>query len=573
MLGFGFNVQRAIEIWRYPETEPAVPETLHQQHENELQNEWSQLAESHPATKQLHLDKVENAKTVLPDASTSIREEHYHYEISPRLENEQNDTLYSFYNKSIGHSGGIFRPMKHQNNNVGQHQDDYEYKFANNRPTMGAGIAMAEIDDTEDARIMNDALESGLSSDESKKGTDSSIIIPPGKQRRKLLFAEDNSIVSGFSEAGGTEPDYDDNKKHRSVRSALRMKGRRDSHRHSIDDRLGDTGAGGDDYYQQFDGVEGSYGDISDASPIVAESNRAHYGRNRRGFDGRNKDKTVYRSRKSAKADDPSDSDGADTTTTATVYHQHYDDSQGVDEGTCNCTLICAKQKTATDEKSDAYEESTTSADETTKDELEEGGGEGEAGEKEDDKKEEGTDEDEEEEEMHTEDEYVDEPESAGGNGTGQRELYIDLTIGIRNLGNASLSEDEEPMEFHKKIIVKREKPGNQKTIRAGNKKQSSATTTIPTELVEAIYQLVDNNDSLRTHVAPRLPDRSKLLSKLEQENRRSSTSSFGQKINDRHRRPNGGPGTVNRIEDNTANGKTIADVMEAIGQLMRQRD
>lgn len=364
--------------------------------------------------------------------------------------------------------------MIHQNN-IGQHRDDYDYEFANHRLSEEPGIVTTEVGDMEEAR-MNEAMMSSLSIAESMEDTDFSKIIPLGKQRRKLLFTREKPIVSGYSDEGGAEPDYDDNK-HRTVGgSALWMKGRQDSHRNTIDDELGGTGADGNDYYQQFGGGEGSYGDISGhALPIVETSNRAHYERNRRAYDGRNEDNTVSRKRKSAKTEegvlsDPTGSNSVDTTTKATVYHQHYDDSydsQRVDGTDCNCTLICAKEKASTNKQSDAYEKSTTTGDKPAKDKTEEQTGEEEI-EKEDDNKEEETeymDGDAEgnnsEDEYIPEEEYVEEMQTSGGGETGQRELYIDLTIGIRNLGNASLSEDQEPMEFHKKIIVKREKPSN----------------------------------------------------------------------------------------------------------------
>ncbi|XP_058818417.1 RNA polymerase-associated protein LEO1-like [Topomyia yanbarensis] len=482
-------------------------------------------------------------------------------------------------------------------------RDDYEYKFANQDLT--GSVALADIGDTDDAG-MNGAGKSSLSSEVigAERDDKDSRLVPVETWRpvRKILSIEENSPIY---DEDGMEPDYDDNKR-RTVGQIQGLKSGVDSYR-SRDDDDDDAGReGGSDFYQQLKGYGDSYGDISDSGSFVADTPKAYNERrsvqemNRR-LAGRNRDKAVYRkprwTKQSGGGEGTSPDDSIDKPMLrqgqTTVYHQHHEDSNGNGSGTnCDCALICAKRKKEkdanVDEESDSDRDVVTT-EPTDADEEEKEGPDNEEAEDEEDEHNDGEEDEEERDEEISEDadeevesdeqnkeednnqtidEHSEESTSTSNGAYGKSEVYIDLKIGVRNLGNGSVSTIK-PLEFHKKIVVDRENLGSKTRFHTSNQKRATAASTFPIDLVKAIYQLVDSDDSLRKHVAPRLPDRTKLLFNLEQHNRSR------RKINDRRPKSgsrSAGTAAIARIEEHQNSDKGLADVIAAIEQLIRQR-
>ncbi|XP_065077915.1 uncharacterized protein LOC135701138 [Ochlerotatus camptorhynchus] len=464
---------------------------------------------------------------------------------------------------------------KDQNNNETDENDDYEYKIANqsgllsSSPSSDSGDS-AEINDR--VVVLGQRFNGESMQDKDVPEKKSTL----GWLKRKLLSIEGDSVADDRDD---TESDYNDDKRWR-VGLAGEFKRRGGSYRNDGDDdrdKLGDPT--GDDYYHKSDDPQGDISDLAlsanrypaDMGDIHTSWDKANHKRkiieemNGR-VDSRNYDKvTSFRRRKSAKPvgegggemspGGTSDKKEETIQDQSTVYRQQDDDSDQVETTTaCDCAAKCATAESTTDEstqETDATEASGVDEEVTTEEPEEE-----------------------EDEEEITSEEPVEQPESSAESDSGQKkEVYIDLRIGIKNVGNDSTASQEEPVEFHKKIVVKREELENNVSAQA-----ESSESNFPIDLVKAIYQLVDKDDSLRKHVAPRLPDRTKLLSKLEQPGRR-------QKIND-HRlestgvdksRAGGGPSmgaapSVASIEDNKTNSKALASVLEAIGELIRRR-
>ncbi|XP_052565022.1 caldesmon-like [Culex pipiens pallens] len=300
-------------------------------------------------------------------------------------------------------------------------------------------------------------------------------------------------------------------------------------------------------------------------------------------------------SRKSGRAGDSLDDTGRRETIPdeSTVYRQRYppvDDDQDkaeeeeggpgapeVVESTtvadgCDCVAKCASERVLQEAETSTEESGSDTGDndEVTTEEIEQEEEEEGTVDEQEEPEEEEEEEEEEKEELTTEETTSE----ADGTATKQREVYIDLKIGIKSVGNGSLSEDSEPLEFHRKILVKREKVGDELSYQLGTFRQQqqkpSSDAHFPISLVKAIYQLVDRSDSLRTHVAPRLPSRTKVLSKLS---KLDSKGKNRRKINDQQR---GRPqhqleSELQRPKKNSNGVDKVVAVIDALKELIQQ--
>lgn len=186
-------------------------------------------------------------------------------------------------------------------------------------------------------------------------------------------------------------------------------------------------------------------------------------------------------SRKSGRAGDSLDDTGRRETIPdeSTVYRQRYppvDDDQDKEEEEqgpgapevvesttadgCDCVAKCASERVLQEAETSTEESGSDTGDndEVTTEEIEQEEEEEGTVDEQEEPEEEEEEEGEEREELTTEETTSE----ADGTATKQREVYIDLKIGIKSVGNGSLSEDSEPLEFHRKILVKREKVGDE---------------------------------------------------------------------------------------------------------------
>lgn len=399
-----------------------------------------------------------------------------------------------------------------------------------------------------------------------------------GWLKRKLLSIEGDSFAVGRDDTGSDYRTFEERKADYAGKFAG---GRGPYNNEGVDyrDKHGGDPAG-DDYYLQSDDsnadiseLGNSFGETpsnryaTDVGDTATYWNKANHRRESvqemDGYDdSRNSDKVIgfHRRRKSAKSVEgempPSDSTSnrqEPTQEERTVYRQQYDDSEQIKTSTpCDCVAKCATSESIPNEETE--EPNITESEEVVEEDTT-----AEAEEETENTEEPVYD----TEETTTQDSVEDEAgqENALIN---QKEVYIDLRIGIKSAGNQSLSAQGEPVEIHKKMVVKREEFGNDMSFKTS---PLATESKFPVDLIEAIYQLVDKDDSLRKHVAPRLPDRTKLLSKLEQPGRR-------QNINDGplESTSNRYSKAVTKIEDDPSDNNALASVLEAIGDLIRKR-
>ncbi|XP_062552460.1 uncharacterized protein LOC134217667 [Armigeres subalbatus] len=487
----------------------------------------------------------------------------------------------------------------HQNNSKNDKKDDYEFKIANqdgpSLPSMhrkdGATDSNSEIEETphraSTSSEINDtvAVREQSFASESMGGNDrvTEEKSTSGWLKRKLLSIEGDSVGvdrddtdSDYRTFEGRKAGYDG--------ELVRRKGPYHNEGDDYRDKHGGEPAG-DDYYLQSDD---SHADISELGNSIEENptnrfatdvgdtatyhwNKANHRRESAqetdGYvDNRKDDKVIgfHRRRKSAKpvgnGMPPSESISNRQETSheqQTVYRQQYDDSDQIKTSTpCDCAAKCASSESIpveSTEEPDLSEPEEVANEDTTLDAEEAG-----------------------EEEEHTEQPLQDvegtttkesDKEDTEQNNSleNHREVYIDLKIGIKTVGNHSSSASNEPVEFHKKIVVKREELEHDMSTRLTA--SLAQESKFPVDLVKAIYQLVDKDDSLRKHVAPRLPDRTKLLSKLEQPGRK-------QKINDGplEGTSDGDSDAVAKKEETSSDNEALAGVLEAIEELIRKR-
>ncbi|XP_055640086.1 uncharacterized protein LOC129777686 isoform X2 [Toxorhynchites rutilus septentrionalis] len=518
-----------------------------------------------------------------------MQEEHDHYEISPILTLNRSDSLttagddmeaaISITSKeearkallrngprilgigpSVGQKvqgeGAFVDANKDQNNDDADdamERTDYKYKIANLAPSKRG--APAEIDDMEVVRGRKSSLSSAGTDkwrqekdnntmseqkEQKKKQEKSSPLV--GRLKRKLLSIVGESLAA-TDDRDGAGVDYDDDK--RGGMGNVPTSGH--SYRNEDSADPGKAGVREGDYYSQINDSGGSYGDVSEPDSSLGDASIEHATapRDTRNWHKVNKErrnvkemdrhvdnlnKATFHGRKSvnpvgvidvASPDNLINERGTTEREMAqlqrTIYHQHYDDlgdSKYVESDTCDCALKCAREREQamkTMEPPDADEEFTTAVVE---------------------------------EENFATEEPIDNLEAtakAVPEAEQQKEVYIDLKIAIKNTGNGSSSELE-PVEFHKKIIVKRDGRSDNTGGLPTSSQQKSTQAQFPADLVKAIYQLVDKNDSLRKHLGPGLPDPAKLLFKLEQ-NRASR-----EKINDRRRSLISGDGDIPEV-------------------------
>ncbi|XP_058452774.1 uncharacterized protein LOC131431211 [Malaya genurostris] len=501
-------------------------------------------------------------------SQVELGEEHEHFGIRPMLDVSFNDTIDPLKRNPhlhrqllSGSSGGDRRRSRRNNDDVDR-QVDYGYKIANQDLTGTVTSAIADRDDVNGAGMSS--LSSGVIGRNRDDKDSWSVSAEMGRPERKILSIEENSVIY---DKDGIEPD--DNK----LRVGGEIQGFRpiaDPFSSNNDDDL--KREDGNDVLHRSEDYGYSYGSF------VADAPKAYNERgNLQEIVTRSRDKTVSRKPRSTKQlgtgrkmwPDGSTDKLASAPKQTTVYHQHHEDYKRdtSDIGpNCDCTSICAKYKNGTDMVTDV-DESSGDVSTVTMGEGEEQTDLPDNDERRDDDKDENErpsnqrvidEEEEDDDKNYAIEEYSEKPVSTSGEAEEQSEVYIDLKIVLKKLENGSLSKVE-PLEVHKKIVVDRSK---QKPASVGN--------SFPKDLVKAIYQLVDSDDSLRTHVAPRLPDRTKLLFNLEQKNR------SGGKINDRQPDrdlPGGaGPPRGSRIEQHQNSDMVLADAIVAIGQLIRQK-
>nr|XP_019538175.2 protein IWS1 homolog A-like [Aedes albopictus] len=597
-------------------------------------NSFEEFGHVNALVRQLRTSEKQNKNEDSKRKTVKMNEEHRHYGIDPILEKAFNDTFgYQMatddlrstvkndiedeaYNRVSSHEQdllGIRRTVPgwngestrrqrvsdngnkdHQNNNETDETDDYEYKIANQDgpllPPLSSSLMSSERADSAEINDMVVAL--GQRSTGERKTAAAAAKVERkstlGWLKRKLFSIEGDSVADDRDD--DNQSDYKVDRRRRAG-YASEFPRRRGPYRNEGDDYPNKHGdPAGDDYYHQSDD---SHADISDLGPAQSNRYTADVGgpatywnkanRERESVqdvggrvDGRNGDKAreFNRRRKSAKpvgGEMPS-SEGTSNKqeTTAdqqTVYRQQYDDSDQVERTTpCDCAAKCATENSITSESPEEAEttESGEVTEEESTDETAEEPTENEQPPPEEEKEGE-SDEDESTTEGSTEESET-KPDLDH-----QKEVYIDLKIGIKSVGNQSSPAQDEPIEFHKKIVVKRDELDNNMSSKLTS--SLAPASNFPVDLVKAIYQLVDKDDSLRKHVAPRLPDRTKLLSKLEQPGHR-------QKINDPRREESNSSSAgessdskaVAKIEDNTSSNKALASVIEAIGELIRKR-
>lgn len=351
----------------------------------------------------------------------------------------------------------------HQNNNKTDETDDYEYKIANqDGPLMPSLMSSEKADSTE----INDMVAA-----HGQRFTGESTVIEKkstlGWLKRKLFSIEGDSVADDRDDA---DSDYKADKR-RKVGYAGEFTRRRGHYRDEDDDYPNKRGVpAGDDYYHQSDN---SHADVSKRSNRYAadmgdtatywnnanrkrESVQEEQGR----VDSRNSDKAINRRRKSAKpvgSEMPTSDSTSNKQETPpdqqTVYRQQYDDSDQMQGTTpCDCAAKCATEESidTSSEEPETTDSDNGTENETTEKAEEEGDEEDEI---EEEKEEPVTEENVEESSSQTTQNELDH----------QKEVYIDLRIGIKSVGNQSSSTEDEPIEFHKKIVVKREEFENDK--------------------------------------------------------------------------------------------------------------
>ncbi|XP_055598812.1 uncharacterized protein LOC129748295 [Uranotaenia lowii] len=399
--------------------------------------------------------------------------------------------------------------------------DDYEYKMANptsagedvivaRRPSREAGGGSStEIDDTTVGLMLSSSVEKWRDVvagerklDDNGSGSDERDLTMPGRFKRKLLSIEgeqQSDEVVGVNE-GEVESafDYDTDKSHQSLRSGL------GGLEHFVE-------GNGDGDYLWHQGVsggdDGTSGQTDSSDPADSNNMRRNVEQEMDRHpvshvfdDGNRKRKSSESGWNDKKISVSQNSDKQ------TIYHQHYEHQSNA---VCDCAQQCSKvEQNEVETATEMADVGPTEDEEIKTDQNNE--------------VQESTDDQSQEDELQVEPTTTEQTEAEHDEQPSayRKEVYIDLKIGFKNV-NTSLDQQQDPIEFHKKIVIKR---GSNPI---DSIQEASFSPPFPVDLIEAIYQLVDQNDDLRRHVAPRLQDRSKVLSKVAELNQR-------RKINDR---------------------------------------